>query len=124
MEIPNLGIELELQLLAYTTATAMPDPSHVCDLHHSSGQHPILNPLIEARDRTRVLRDTGQICYHWAMMGTPKWDFGKGLEEKQQRDQTGQAPNEKAYSKGTPSKWRREVRETRHHKSKQKYRAR
>ena len=31
--------ESELQLLpAYTTATAMPDPSHACDPHHSSQQ--------------------------------------------------------------------------------------
>ena len=50
MEIPRLGVELELQLLAYTTAMAMPDPSHVCDLHHSSWQHQILNPLSEAGD--------------------------------------------------------------------------
>ena len=26
MEVPRLGVELELHLLAYTTATAMPDP--------------------------------------------------------------------------------------------------
>ena len=26
MEVPRLGFEWELQLLAYTTATAMPDP--------------------------------------------------------------------------------------------------
>ena len=31
-------------------ATAMPDPSRVCELHHSSWQHWILNPLSEARD--------------------------------------------------------------------------
>ena len=36
MEVPGLGIKLELQLLAFTTTTATPDPSHVCDLHHSS----------------------------------------------------------------------------------------
>ena len=36
IEVPRLGVELELQLLAYTTATAMSDPSHVCDLLHSS----------------------------------------------------------------------------------------
>jgi len=40
----------ELQLLAYTTVTATPDLSHVCDLQHSSGQRQILNPLIEAKD--------------------------------------------------------------------------
>ena len=26
MEVPRLGVELELQLAAYDTATAMPDP--------------------------------------------------------------------------------------------------
>ena len=36
MEVPRPGVELELQLPAYTTATAVPDLSHVCDLHHSS----------------------------------------------------------------------------------------
>ena len=50
MEVPRLGIQLELQLLAYTTATATWDLSLVCDLHHSSQQHWILNPLSEARD--------------------------------------------------------------------------
>ena len=45
MEVPRLGVELQLQLPAYTTATAAQDPSHICDLHHSSGQHQILNPL-------------------------------------------------------------------------------
>ena len=32
MEVPRLGVDLELQLLAYTTATAMPDPSCICNL--------------------------------------------------------------------------------------------
>ena len=36
MEVPRLGVQLELQLLAYTTATATPDLSGVCDLHHGS----------------------------------------------------------------------------------------
>ena len=27
MEVPRLGVESELQLLAYATVTAMPDPS-------------------------------------------------------------------------------------------------
>ena len=50
MEVPRLGGELELQLLAYTTATATPDLSQVCDVYHSSQQCWILNPLSEARD--------------------------------------------------------------------------
>ena len=46
MEVPRLGVvELELQLLAYTTAIAMQDLSHICDLHHSSWQCWILNLL-------------------------------------------------------------------------------
>ena len=48
---------------AYATATATQNPSRVCDLRHSSQQHQILNPLIEARDRTCILMDTSQICF-------------------------------------------------------------
>ena len=32
-EVPRLGVESELQLLAYTTATATPDLSCICNLH-------------------------------------------------------------------------------------------
>jgi len=71
MEVPGLGAESELQWPAYTTATATPDPSWVCDLHHSSQQHRILNPLSEARDRTCILMGASQIPFHWAMTGTP-----------------------------------------------------
>ena len=49
MEVPRLGVELELQLPAYATTTAMPDPSYICDLQCSSWQCWILNPLSEAR---------------------------------------------------------------------------
>ena len=52
MEVPRLEVELELQMLAYTTARAIWDPSLICDLHHSSRQHQILHPLSEARDGT------------------------------------------------------------------------
>ena len=40
MEVPRRGVRSELQLPAYTTATATPDSSLVCDLHHSSQQLP------------------------------------------------------------------------------------
>ena len=43
-EIPRLGVDLELQLPTYATATATPDLSHLCSLHHSSQQCQILNP--------------------------------------------------------------------------------
>ena len=55
MEVPRLGVESELLLLAYARAKAMPDPSCVCDVHHSSQQCWILNPLSKGRDRTRNL---------------------------------------------------------------------
>ena len=51
----GLGVKLELQLLTFTTATTIPDPSRICKLHHSSWQRQILNPLSEARDRTQSL---------------------------------------------------------------------
>ena len=56
-EVPRLGVELELQLPAYTTARAMRDSSRICDLHPSSWQRQILNPLSGARDGTCVLMD-------------------------------------------------------------------
>ena len=55
MEVPRLGVQLELQLPAYTPITATQDVSHIFDLHHSSRQHWILNPLSKARDPTQSL---------------------------------------------------------------------
>ena len=63
MEVPKLEVKLELQLLAYATAIATQDPNCVCDLHHSSWQCWILNPLIEARDQSHILIDTGRVHY-------------------------------------------------------------
>ena len=61
---PMLGVKSGLQLLACATATATPDLSHICDLHHSSQQHWIINPLREARDQTCVLMNANQIRLH------------------------------------------------------------
>ena len=58
MEVPRLGVELELHLPTYTTAPATQDPSHIWDLCHSSWQCWMLNPLSKARDGTHVLMDT------------------------------------------------------------------
>ena len=52
-EVPRLGVESELQLQTYATATAMQDPSHVC-----SRQCQIPNLMSEARDQTHILMDT------------------------------------------------------------------
>ena len=62
MEVPRLGVKLELQLLAYATAPAMPELSRVCDLHHSSWQHWMPNPLSEARDQTHNLMIPSRTC--------------------------------------------------------------
>ena len=74
-EVPRLGVESELQLPAYTTATATQDPSHVCDLHHSSWQRRIPDPPTKARDRTRILMDTSRIRFRCATTGTPEIHF-------------------------------------------------
>ena len=71
MEVPRLGVELDPQLSAYTTATVMPDLSCVCDLHYTSLQCWILNPLSKARDQTLILMGTSQICYLCTTAGTP-----------------------------------------------------
>ena len=48
---------------AYATAIATPDPSFSCDLHHSSWQHPILNPLSGAQDQTCNFVDASCVCF-------------------------------------------------------------
>ena len=60
----------------------MPDPNHICDLHHSyatahhsSQQCWILNSPSEARGRTCILMDASQIRFHWAATGTPGVKF-------------------------------------------------
>ena len=70
MEVPRLGVESELQLLAYTKATAMPDPSCICDLYHSSRHCQILNPLSEAKDGALVLMDPSQV-----RTTEPQWEL-------------------------------------------------
>ena len=73
--VPKLGVQSELKLPAYTTATASqsnPDLSQICNLHHSSRQHQILNPLSKARDQTCVLIYASQIRFCLATTRTPK----------------------------------------------------
>ena len=66
MEVPRL------QMLAYATAIGMPDLRHVCNLHPSSRQHQILNPLSRARDRIHNLVVSSRIHFRCATTGTPK----------------------------------------------------
>ena len=58
VEVPRLGVELELQLPSSPTTTATLDLSRICHLHHSLQQCQGLNPLREAWDGTRILTET------------------------------------------------------------------
>ena len=71
MEVPRLGVELELQLLAYATATATRDPSCIYDPHCSSRHCQIPDPLRDARDQNRILMDSSWICFWCARTVTP-----------------------------------------------------
>ena len=72
MEVSRLEVKSELKLLAYATATAAPDPSHICHLHHSLQQGGILNPVGQARDPTYILVDTGWVYNPLSHTGTPQ----------------------------------------------------
>ena len=74
MEVPRLGVKSQFQLPAYASATATPDLSLFCDLHCSSWQCGILNPLNGARYQTCILMDISRVHYCWATPGTP-WSF-------------------------------------------------
>ena len=63
--------QMELYLLAYTTATAKSDLRCVCNVHHSSRQRQLLNPLSQARDWTHNLMVPSWIHFCCAMMETP-----------------------------------------------------
>ena len=73
MEVPRL--ESELQMLANATATAMWDPSQVCNLHQSSQQCWIPDPLSKARDQTLILTDSSWIHFHCITKGSPNYHY-------------------------------------------------
>ena len=62
---------MELQLPAYATATETWDPSHLCNLHHSSWQCQLPDPLSKAGNGTHILMDTSRICIYCTEKGTP-----------------------------------------------------
>ena len=51
------------------------DPSCICNLHHSSRQHWILNPLSDARDRACILVDTNQVLNTLSQNGNSPCSF-------------------------------------------------
>ena len=68
----QLGVKSKLQLAAYAIATATPDLSLICNLHHSSRHCRILNPLSEARDQIHILMDASWVLTHLATTETPE----------------------------------------------------
>ena len=60
--VPRLGVNSELHLPAYATATATATqgPRRICNLIQSSR---VLNPLSKARDQTRFLMDRTWVHY-------------------------------------------------------------
>ena len=63
------------QLPAYAAATAMLDLSHVCNLHHSSQQHWILNPLNKAGIKPASSWILFRLVNYGAMTRTPSQAF-------------------------------------------------
>ena len=72
MDVHRLGVQSELQLPAYVAAATTSDQRRVCDLHHSSQQCQILNPLSKARDRTCNLMVPRWIHFSFPTRGTPR----------------------------------------------------
>ena len=73
MEVPRLGVQLELQLPGNATATATQDPRG--DLYYSSWQSRILNLLSEAKDWTCNLKVPRQICFAVSWWELQKMSF-------------------------------------------------
>ena len=61
VEVPRLGVELELQLLAYTTATACGIRATPVTYTTAHGKGRILQRLSEARNQTRIPTDTSWV---------------------------------------------------------------
>ena len=68
MEFPRLGIKLELQLSAYTTATITGSELRLQPTPQLTAC-PVPNPLGEARDWTHVPMDTGRF-----VTAEPQWE--------------------------------------------------
>ena len=75
MEVPRLGVESELQLPAYTQPQEHGIRAASATYTTADDNAGSLNPLSKARDRTYILVDTSQICFHCTTMGTPFFFF-------------------------------------------------
>ena len=55
-EIPRRGVELKLLPQAHATAPAIPDLSHICNLHQSPQQRQLPDPRIEPSSSWMLVR--------------------------------------------------------------------
>ena len=69
MEVSRLGVKSELQRPASTTAIARQDLSRIGNLHSTSRQHGILNPMSKGRDGTPNLMVTSGIHFRYTTAG-------------------------------------------------------
>ena len=85
VEVPRLTVESELHLRAYSTTTAVQDPSCVSDLHHSLQQGQICNPLSKVGYQGQILNPLARLGIKpwmlvgfvpcWSTVGTPVVNF-------------------------------------------------
>ena len=68
MEVPGLGVPLELQPLAYTTVTTISDPSRICHLHHNA----TLTPTEQGQGLNLHPHGTSRVRFHCTTTETPK----------------------------------------------------
>ena len=73
MEVPRPGVKSELQMPAYSHSHSK--DCLICDLHHSSWQCRILNPLSKARGGTWILMDTSHFRNQPSQNGNSRGSF-------------------------------------------------
>jgi len=75
LDVPRLEVQSEMQLPVYTTATATPDPSCICEQCCSSQQFRILNPRSRATGRTHILIDPSQVLNPLSHNGNSRFEL-------------------------------------------------
>ena len=74
MEVPRLGVELELQVPAYTTATATPGSEPRPRPTHSSWQHWLLNPTLIHCAKPGIKTESSWILVE-SVTTEPQWEL-------------------------------------------------
>ena len=75
MEVLRLGVESELQLLAYTTATAMPDPSQAASATYTTAHG-------NAGSLTHLTRPRIEPTSSWILIGFVTTEPRQELQKK------------------------------------------